>query len=136
MRISQKLDYANRAVLQLAKCYDGKSVCKSEEISSKEEIPAAFLIQILTELKKAGIIISKRGKAGGYLLGKPPRNISFADVIRAVEPHLLEDAHEFQGESGKQLMRHWEKLSSTFKSRAEEMNFEDLLVHEEPMWFI
>lgn len=137
MRISQKLDYANRAVLQLAKCYDGKSVSKLDEVSQKESIPSAFLVQILTDLKRAGIVVSKRGKAGGYLLGRVPASISFADVIEAVEPQLLEDALPFQGESGNELHRAWEELCSLFKKRAQEMTFEDLLNDDkEPMWFI
>lgn len=137
MRISQKLDYANRAVMQLTKCYDGKSVSKLDEISQKESIPSAFLVQILTDLKRAGIVVSKRGKAGGYLLGRVPAAISFADVIEAVEPQLLEETAPFQGESGHDLHRAWEELSSLFKKRAQEMTFEDLMTGDkEPMWFI
>ena len=80
MKISQKLDYANRAVMQLAKSYDGKSVSKLDELSKKESIPSAFLVQILTDLKRAGIVVSKRGKAGGYLLGRTPNTVSYTHL--------------------------------------------------------
>lgn len=137
MRISQKLDYANRAVLQLAKSYDGKSVSKLEEISQRENIPQAFLVQILTDLKRAGIVISKRGKAGGYLLAKEPVTISFADVISATEPQLLEETFTFEGDSAAELHRVWGELSAAFKKHASEITFEDLISGEkEPMWFI
>ena len=137
MRISQKLDYANRAVLQLAKHYDGKSVQKLDEVSQKESIPSSFLVQILTDLKRAGIVVSKRGKAGGYLLGRAPATISLADVIEAVEPQLLSEAAPFEGESGNDLHRAWGELSGVFKKRAQEISFEGLISDEkEPMWFI
>lgn len=137
MRISQKLDYANRAVLQLAKCYDGKSVSKLEEVSQRESIPSAFLVQILTDLKRAGIVVSKRGKAGGYLLAKAPSAISFADVIEAVEPQLMEEASRFEGDSGNVLFHAWGELSEVFNKGAREISFDDLLSGDkEPMWFI
>ncbi len=137
MRISQKLDYANRAVLQLAKSYDGKSVSKLEVISQRENIPQAFLVQILTDLKRAGIVISKRGKAGGYLLAKEPIKISFADVISATEPQLLEVGFTFEGDSASELHRVWGELSAAFNKHASEISFEELITSEkEPMWFI
>ena len=136
MRISQKLDYANRAIMQLAKCYDGKSVCKLDEISQKEAIPASFLVQILTELKKAGILKSKRGKSGGYILSQSPSMITLADVIEAVEPQLLEPAHQMEGESHTELSQAWGQISQCFEQKAREITFEDLLIKkEEPMWF-
>lgn len=137
MKISQKLDYANRAVMQLAKLYDGKSVSKLDEVSKAESIPSAFLVQILTDLKRHGIVLSKRGKSGGYLLGKEPSEISLADVIRAVEPQLLEPVGIFKGESAAPLQKVWGDLSDGLVKRAEAVSFYDLLQDEkEPMWFI
>ena len=137
MRISQKLDYANRAVMQLAKCYDGKRVSKLDEISQIEAIPASFLVQILTDLKRAGIVISRRGKAGGYMLAKVPEMITLGDVIEAIEPQLLEEVFHFEGESASQLQKVWADLSTNFKRRAQGVTFDDLISSEkEPMWFI
>lgn len=137
MRISLKLDYANRAVLQLAKSYDEKSILKLEDISTKECIPASFLVQILSDLKKAGIVQSKRGKAGGYALACPPGTISLARVIHAIEPQLLETPSDFEGESAGMLTQAWTSLSSHFQHKAQQITFEELLNEErEPMWFI
>ncbi len=137
MRISQKLDYAQRAVLQLAKCYDGKTVSRLDDISEREAIPSSFLVQILADLRKAGIVQSKRGKLGGYLLAVPPAEISLASVIEAVEPQLVEEPAEFEGGSGPVLSRAWKELSASFLERVKKVTYEDLLSSDnQPMWFI
>ena len=58
------------------------------EISEREKIPKKFLEQILLELKKAGLLRSRRGAGGGYSLIKPPREITFAQVIRIIDGPL------------------------------------------------
>ncbi len=137
MRISLKLDYANRAVLQLTKSYDGKRVLKLDDVSKKECIPAAFLVQILTDLKKSGIVMSKRGKDGGYRLARSPSRISLADVIASVEPQLLEQHAGIQGESAIILDPVWRDLSESFRSKAKSITFDKLINQSnEPMWFI
>ena len=137
MRISQKLDYAQRAVMHLSKSYDGKSVARLDDISEREAIPSSFLVQILTDLKKAGIVVSKRGKAGGYLLGKAPSSVSIKDVIEAVEPQLIEDNHQMEGDSAGQLMPVWREISEAFNKSVSSVTFDDLITEEkDPMWFI
>ena len=138
MRISQKLDYAQRAVLQLAKCYDGKTVSRLDDISEKEAIPSSFLVQILTDLRKANIVASKRGKAGGYLLAQPPVDITLADIIEAIEPQLTEDTGTFSGSaSAQELTAAWKGLSENFQTRIAQISLEDLIAKDrEPMWFI
>ena len=68
MRVSQKLEYACRAVVCLARHYDGSTVVKLEDIAQREDISSSFLVQILNELKRSNIVLSKRGKAGGYAI--------------------------------------------------------------------
>ncbi len=138
MRISQKLDYAQRAVLQLAKCYDGKTVSRLDDISEQEAIPSSFLVQILTDLRKANIVASKRGKAGGYLLAQPPAEITLADVIEAIEPQLIEETGTFPGSaSAPELTAAWKGLSENFQTRIAQISLEDLIAKDrEPMWFI
>jgi len=137
MRISQKLDYACRAITFLSKGYDGKSVTKLDEISEKEVIPSSFLVQILKDLKNAGLVTSKRGKAGGYLLSRRPEAVRLADVINAVEPQWLEEVDSIEGQSAAQLERAWGELSEVFKAKANEITFDQLITGDkEPMWFI
>ena len=69
MRVSQKLEYACRAAIQLAKHHDGETPLRLDDLATREHVPATFLVQILSDLKQANLVISKRGKSGGYLLG-------------------------------------------------------------------
>jgi Rrf2 family protein len=82
VRVSAKVDYALRAMLELAAA-DG--LVKAERIATAQAIPQKFLENILLELRRAELVSSHRGVEGGYALGRPASEISVADVIRAVE---------------------------------------------------
>lgn len=82
--ISQKARYAFKALLALARAGAGSSL-QSREIASAETIPQSFLEQILLELKRNGIVGSRRGREGGYFLIKDPKAISFGQVLRLVD---------------------------------------------------
>ena len=85
--ISQKARYALRALLFLAAKGETAPV-QISEIAEKERIPRKFLEAILLELKKTGIVRSHRGRMGGYTLGRPAKDISFADVLRVTDGPL------------------------------------------------
>ncbi|SFJ06551.1 RrF2 family transcriptional regulator [Albimonas pacifica] len=85
--ISQKAQYALRALIELAKAPAGEAR-QIGEIADAQGIPKKFLEQILLDLKHQGIVLSKRGKAGGYLLLRPADNISFGEVLRIVDGPL------------------------------------------------
>lgn len=87
VRISARVDYAIRACVELAAAADDGPV-KGEGISQTQSIPFKFLENILLELKRAGLVNSQRGHDGGYWLARAPREITIADVIRAVEGPL------------------------------------------------
>lgn len=87
MRISAKTDYAVRAVAELAAATPGQPV-KAERIATAQSIPLNFLENILGELRVSSIVQSRRGPEGGFLLARPPGEISIADVIRAVDGPL------------------------------------------------
>lgn len=86
MRISAKEDYAVRAALELALA-DGAPL-KREQISAAQDIPIAFLQNILTELRHAEIVEAQRGRDGGFRLARPAVEITVADVVRAVSGPL------------------------------------------------
>ncbi|MBK1835571.1 RrF2 family transcriptional regulator [Roseibacillus ishigakijimensis] len=137
MRISQKLEYACRAAIQLAKHHDGKSPLRLEDLASREHVPATFLVQILSDLKQANLVISKRGKSGGYLLGAPPTEITLARIIEAVDPQLLEEPSPGEGESAVALHQIWQKLSQELTTSLQQTTLEQLAQpSNEPMWFI
>lgn len=87
MRLSKKGEYALRAIVDLSLNYKKGSV-QIHEISEREKIPEKFLEQILLELKKAGLLQSRRGAGGGYSLIKPPAEITLAQVIRIIDGPL------------------------------------------------
>ena len=87
MRISAKSDYAIRAMAELAATYDDSAV-KAEDIANAQDIPLNFLLGILRELRNGKLVRSVRGREGGYMLSRPPAEISLADVIRVVDGPL------------------------------------------------
>ncbi len=87
MNISQKCQYALRALLELAIRWD-QGPAKINEIAAAQSIPIRFLEVILNQLKQGGFADSRRGKAGGYFLARPPVEITVGEVIRFVEGPL------------------------------------------------
>src|ERR1700733_10145465 len=89
MKLSKRGEYALRALIDFGIAYElGRPLLKIGELVEKEKLPVKFLEQILTQLRGAGYIETKRGKAGGYLLAKPPREISLGQVIRLIDGPL------------------------------------------------
>jgi Rrf2 family protein len=85
--LTSKAKYALRAMIDLA-ATGGQRPAFIGDIAARQEIPRRFLENILLELRKHGLVVSHRGKNGGYALARPPENISFADVIRAMDGPL------------------------------------------------
>lgn len=88
MRISARADYAVRAVLEVAVRQDSGPV-KAEAIATVQEIPHKFLEGILGDLRRAGLVTSRRGGSGGYQLARDADSITVADVIRAVDGPIV-----------------------------------------------
>jgi Rrf2 family protein len=85
--LSQKARYALRALFVLGS-QQSEGPTMIADIAEQANVPRKFLEQILLELKKSGIVHSQRGKFGGYTLGRAPKNIVFAEVIRAIDGPL------------------------------------------------
>ncbi|MFN3547123.1 MAG: RrF2 family transcriptional regulator [Mesorhizobium sp.] len=83
--ISQKAKYALRALIALARSHGNDGTQVISEIADQQRIPKKFLEQILLDLKHHGIVASRRGKAGGYMLLKSPSAITFGEVLRIVD---------------------------------------------------
>ncbi|MFF9910043.1 RrF2 family transcriptional regulator [Streptomyces sp. NPDC013457] len=88
MRISARADYAVRAALQLAVSRSDEPL-KTEAIAEAQDIPHKFLEGILNDMRRGGLVVSRRGGNGGYRLAKPAESISIADVIRVVDGPLV-----------------------------------------------
>ena len=85
MRLSARVDYALRAVCELAAAGEARTV---EQLSAAQNISNKYLETILGELRRDGLLRSQRGPEGGYRLARPASQISIADVIRALDGEL------------------------------------------------
>jgi Rrf2 family protein len=89
MRVSAKAEYACIAMLELAANHTEPQPVRIKAIAEAQGIPQRFLVQILLQLKTAGLVASVRGAAGGYQLSRPPESISLAAVINAIDDRTL-----------------------------------------------
>lgn len=85
--ITQKAKYALKALLALAAAPEGRP-CSIRDLATRESIPQSFLEQILIELRRAGLVESRRGKEGGYLLAAPAAEIGLGRILRLVDGPL------------------------------------------------
>jgi Rrf2 family protein len=85
--LSNKAKYGLKALLVLA-AEDGKGPVLGSELADREGLPKKFLEAILVELKRHRLVVSKKGKGGGYMLSRPPTEITFGDIIRALDGPL------------------------------------------------
>lgn len=95
MRTTAKVDYAVRAGVALARAQaaagtETPAPVKAHLLADGEGIPPKFLESILADLKRAGLVASRRGAVGGYRLARPAAEVTVADVIRAVEGPLAD----------------------------------------------
>ncbi len=88
MRVSMKTDYGLRALVELAGSWGQAGLLQSAEIASRQGIPEPYLDQLLTTLRKAGLVRSSRGPAGGHALARDPGLITVTEVVRALEGTL------------------------------------------------
>ncbi len=89
MRISAKAEYACVAMLELAANHREPQPVRIKAIAEAQSIPPRFLVQILLQLKTAGLVMSVRGASGGYQLARPPESISLAQIITAIDDRTL-----------------------------------------------
>jgi len=83
--LSQKARYALRAMIELARA---DTQVTAGELAERADAPRKFLEAILLSLSREGLVVSRRGKFGGYILGRPAQDISFAEIIRLVDGPL------------------------------------------------
>ena len=88
MKLSRRGLYALKALLHLAQAYERGGVVKIHSVAAEEEIPEKFLEAILVLLKNARLVVSERGREGGYRLRRPPNEIVLGDVVRLVDGPL------------------------------------------------
>ena len=129
MRVSAKVDYALRAMLELAAA---GGLVKGEQLATAQAIPQKFLESILIDLRHAELVASRRGMEGGYTLARPAEEISLADVIRAVEGPIATvrgarpEEVEYDG-AAVGLQPLWLELRAAMRSVLEETTLADVV---------
>jgi Rrf2 family protein len=126
VKLSVKSDYATRAVLGLARHYATGGAMRAEDLAEEQGIPANYLVQILIELKSTRIVRSLRGKEGGYMLARPPAQITLGDVLRAIHGQLFDTPAFTDPKCAVELRDAWRKLQAAVESTADSINFQFL----------
>lgn len=142
MNISAKTEYACLAVLELAAQYGTGEPVRVRAIAEAHGAPSRFLVQILLQLKGAGLVDSTRGAAGGYRLLKDPAEITLAEVMAIIEG----PATEIKPSAGKDtptiraLVEVWGEVAQVQQEMLAGISFADLaervLGHSENMYYI
>lgn len=134
MKVSTRGDYASRALLSLALHGGGTTPTSVRDIAVRTGLPQPYLEQILLALKGAGIVKSKRGVGGGYVLAATPENIRLSQIVSAVdgpivagdfgEPHQ-DGACEHEGQCA--LLAVWADMSSHMRAYLDSFTLSDMV---------
>ena len=139
MKLSVKSDYAARAVLELARQHHTGEARRVEDLAVEQGIPPNYLVQILIELKSQHIVRSLRGKEGGYLLARPPAEITLGDVLRCVHGEVFDTPALSDPKCPPELRRAWKKLQGAASATSDAITFQQLLEEsseKEKMYYI
>jgi Rrf2 family protein len=128
VNLSAKTEYACLAVLELALHHESGQPVRVREIADTHGIPARFLVQILLQLKGAGLVSSTRGVAGGYQLSRTPQDITLGDVRRVVEGRTAEPTSNAgrQSRASRTLLAAWRRLAAAQRELLDGITFADL----------
>jgi Rrf2 family protein len=130
MRVSAKVDYALRAMAELAAAPPGLTT--AEQLASAQQIPPKFLESILAQLRSGGLVSSHRGAEGGYELARPAVEISIAEIIRVLEGPIATvrgvrpDELEYNGAAAR-LRDVWLELRTRMRGVLEQTTLADLV---------
>lgn len=137
MRISAKADYAVRAAAELAAAAAEGHPVTGETLAQRQGIPLKFLENILTAMRTAGLVQTRRGAEGGYLLARRAEDVTIADVIRAVDGPLAAVRGEppeeltYPGPAGP-LVEVWIAVRASLRAVLERVTIADLAAGELP----
>ncbi len=126
MKVSAKMDYAVRALLELALHWPETKPQQLSDISRKAIVPQKFLIHILIALKSLGYVHSIRGKVGGYVLAMDPRKISLADVVKQLGGMGSFDEEQRKTKKDDAISLLWQEIDKSIIVTLKGINLEDL----------
>lgn len=134
MKVSTRGDYASRALLSLALRGSDAGPTSVRDIAERTGLPQPYLEQILLALKGAGVVRSKRGVGGGYVLARPPEEITLGEIVAAVdgpialgdfgEPHQ-DGACDHEGQCV--LLAVWADIGGQLRRRLDSFRLSDIV---------
>jgi Rrf2 family protein len=129
MKLSAKAEYGCIAVIELAAKYGAGQPSRVKAFADAQGIPIRFLVQILLQLKGAGVVASIRGATGGYQLTRPPEKISLGEIISAIDPpqHLCKKSSTHASRATLALRSVWQEIQAEEQRLLERVNLADLL---------
>ena len=128
IKISKKTQYGLRAMVLLAKNYKSKRICSTKLISEKEGVPFDFLEKIILQMEKSGLVKSKKGVQGGYILSRSPVKITAKDIVSILEGKESTVDCTFCGRSKKCLTRNvWRKIDLAIDKTLKSITLADLI---------
>jgi Rrf2 family transcriptional regulator, cysteine metabolism repressor len=111
---------------ELARLHGSGTLAQIDHLAKAEAVPANFLAQILGKLRTHGLITSRRGNQGGYLLSRPPDEISLHDILLAVEGDSLHLSGNFQGHSGRRMKQVWAEIRADLAKKTQTYTLDKL----------
>ncbi len=126
MKISFRLEYACRVLTSLANHYGRPRLARIEDLAKDEVVPANYLVRILNDLREAGVLESKRGTHGGYMLARRPEDISLRDIAAAIEPDMVSSVTTQPGLSGPRVADAFRKISENLAEQLGKVTLRDL----------
>lgn len=144
MKVSAKTEYACIAMLELASQYGSGEPVRIRWIAERHDVPPRFLVQILLQLKGAGLVSSVRGAAGGYHLIKPPEDISLGQVMDVIEGYSDENGKMTNASPDspavKVLVQAWREVNTVQRQMLHDISLAELLERargqDEQMYYI
>jgi Rrf2 family protein len=131
MRVSAKTEYACIAMLELASQFGSSEPVRIRRIAERHDVPPRFLVQILLQLKGAGLVASVRGAAGGYHLVKPPQEVSLGQVMEVIEGSPEENGQVCSASPDspavKVLMHAWKEVGEMQRKMLNSITLAELL---------
>ena len=127
--VSAKTEYACIAILELATRHESGEPVRVRDIADSHGIPSRFLVQILLQLKSAGLVNSTRGSAGGYQLARDPSEITLSEVMSVVDSQSgsIRSYAEHPTRTAQVLLKRWRDVARTEREMLSEITFAELV---------
>ncbi|MBI2435106.1 MAG: Rrf2 family transcriptional regulator [Candidatus Hydrogenedentes bacterium] len=137
MNISARCEYACRAMVELALMQQNHDPVASSVLAERRHIPEKYLVHILLQLKRAGLVQSVRGAQGGYRLGRLPEDITLLEVVQAIDGPVLDPLPVNDGQS-LDLRAVWKETADSIAGELRQISIREVAdrAAASPMYYI